>query len=54
MATNYSDLADSITAADTTTLSAKESALQAQIAAVDRRRFSMANSMSQYAVKLLG
>ncbi len=53
MSSNYSDFATSITAADTTTLSTKESALQAQIA-LSTQAISIANSMSQYAVKLLG
>jgi flagellin len=53
MATNYSDLADSITAADTTTLSAKESALQTQIA-LSTQALSIANSTGQDVVKLLG
>ena len=53
MATNYTDLANSITAADATTLSAKETALQTQIQ-LSTAAMGIANSMGQYAVKLLG
>jgi len=53
MASNDSGLAKSLTAADTTTLSAQEAALQTQIQ-LATSAMSIANSMSQYAVKLLG
>ena len=53
MSTHYSDIANSITAADTTTLSTKDLTLQAQIA-LSTEALSIANSISQYAVKLLG
>jgi flagellin len=53
MATQYSDISNSITAADTTALSAKETALQTQIQ-LATSAMSIANSMGQYAVKLLG
>jgi len=53
MAANYTDVSNNITAADTTTLSAKETALQTQIQ-LSTQALSIANSMGQYAVKLLG
>jgi flagellin-like hook-associated protein FlgL len=53
MAAQYSSLSDSITAADATTLSAKETALQTQIQ-LATSAMGIANSMGQYAVKLLG
>jgi flagellin len=53
MASNYSGLATSLTAADTTKLSAQESALQTQIE-LATQAMSIANSMGQYTVKLLG
>ena len=53
MAANYSDLANSITAADTATLAVKQTALQTQIQ-LATQAMSIANTMQQYAVKLLG
>ena len=53
MASNYTDLANSLTAADTTSLSAQEAALQTQIE-LSTQAMSIANSMGQYTVKLLG
>lgn len=53
MASTYHDLADSITAADTAKLAARETALQTQIQ-LSTQAMSIANSMGQYAIKLLG